>query len=232
MNRMMGADADGKGGVADAALRVANKAGMTLTIPSDSRGHCCGQAFDSKGFSSGYHYAVNKMIEAAWQWTEQGRIPIVLDISSCTHSLQHARPRLTEDNRKKFDALKIMDSLNFATDIVLPRLPITRKKEKIVLHPVCSLYKMGTLKKLEQLGAATATNPLIPASSGCCGMAGDRGFYYPGLTAAATKNERDEVNAAHCPDCYSTARPCEMSLSEATGKDYRSVFHLLDQVSG
>jgi D-lactate dehydrogenase len=232
MNRMMGRDADGKGSVADALLRVADKAGMNIRVPSDTKGHCCGQAFDSKGFSNAYQYAANNMVESLWRWTEQGRIPVVLDISSCTHSLQHARSRLTEENRIKFDALKIMDSLNFAVDVVLPRLPVTHQKEKIVLHPVCSLYKMGTLKKLEQLGSATAVNPFIPPSAGCCGMAGDRGFYYPGLTAAATKNERDEVNAANSPDCYSTAKPCEMSLSEATGKDYRSIFHLLDEVTG
>ena len=232
MNRMMGRDADGKGSVADALLRVADKAGMVIMIPSDIKGHCCGQAFDSKGFSNAYQHAANNMVESLWRWTEQGRIPVLLDISSCTHSLQHARPRLTEENRIRFDALKIMDSLEFAVDKVLPRLPVTRKKDKIVMHPVCSLYKMGTLKKLEQLAGATATNPFIPPSAGCCGMAGDRGFYYPGLTAAATKNERDEVNAANCTDCYSTAKPCEMSLSEATGKDYRSIFHLLDEVSG
>ncbi|MES1160948.1 MAG: heterodisulfide reductase-related iron-sulfur binding cluster, partial [Bacteroidota bacterium] len=146
--------------------------------------------------------------------------------------LQHARPRLTEENRAKFDALTILDGLQFAADKVLPRLSITGQKEEVILHPVCSLYKMGTLGKLQELGNAAATKALIPANAGCCGMAGDRGFFYPGLTQAATKNERDEVNATGCSDCYSTAKPCEMALSEATGKDYRSIFHLLDEVSG
>lgn len=231
MNRMMGADADGTGGAGAALLKVTGKAGITIRVPADTHGHCCGQAFDSKGFLDAHRYTANKLIASLWRWTEQGRIPVLLDISSCTYSLQHARPRLTEENKEKFDALRIMDGLNFAVDIVLPRLPITRPKEEIILHPVCSLYKMGSLKKLEQLGAAAAANPIIPASAGCCGMAGDRGFFYPGLTAAATKNERDEVNTHPCTDCYSTAKPCEMSLSEATGKDYRSIFHLLDEVS-
>lgn len=231
MNRIMGAGSDGTGSTGDALLRVADKAGITIIAPAESTGHCCGQAFDSKGFTDAHEYKANEMIASLWRWTQQGRIPVVLDISSCTHSLQHARPRLTEDNKARFDALKIMDGLEFAVDIVLPRLPVVRKKEEIVLHPVCSLYKMGTLKKLEQLGNAAAINPLIPASAGCCGMAGDRGFYYPGLTKAATKNESDEVKASGCSDCYSTAKPCEMTLSEATGKDYRSVFHLLDEVS-
>ena len=232
MNRMMGADTSDSKGVGDALLKVAGKVGLTIRVPSDTTGHCCGQAFDSKGFTEAHRYAANKLIESLWRWTEQGSLPVLLDISSCTHSLQHARPGLTAENQTKFDALKIMDGLDFAVDTLLPRLPITRKKEAVVLHPVCSLYKMGTLKKLQQLGTATATNSIIPASAGCCGMAGDRGFFYPGLTAAATKNEGDEINATGCSDCYSTAKPCEMSLSEATGKNYRSVFHLLDEVSG
>ncbi|HTI12066.1 MAG TPA: FAD-binding and (Fe-S)-binding domain-containing protein [Puia sp.] len=232
MNRMMGAGADGTGSVSDALLRVTDKAGILMRAPSDSTGHCCGQAFDSKGLTDAHQYAVNNMITSLWRWSEEGRIPVVLDISSCTYSLQHARPRLTEENRIKFDALKIMDGLQFAVDVVLPRLSITRRKEEIILHPVCSLYKMGALGKLRQLGETLAVKALIPVNAGCCGMAGDRGFFYPGLTQAATKNERDEVNATGCPDCYSTAKPCEMALSEATGKEYRSIFHLLDEVSG
>lgn len=233
MNRMMGADAaDAHGGARDAFLRVADKAGISVSVPFDSKGHCCGQAFESKGFMDAHRYKTNEMINSLWRWTEQGRIPVVLDISSCTHSLLQARPRLTEENRARFDALKIMDSLEFAVDVVLPRLPIPRKKEDIVLHPVCSLYKMGMLGKLQQLGNAAASHPFIPASAGCCGMAGDRGFYYPGLTKAATRHESDEVKATDCRDCYSTAKPCQLALSEATGRNYRSVFHLLDEVSG
>jgi D-lactate dehydrogenase len=32
-------------------------------------------------------------------------------------------------------------------------------------------------------------------------------------------------------ECYSSGKPCEMSMSETTGKNYRSVFYLLDEVS-
>ena len=84
---------------------------------------------------------------------------------------------------------------------------------------------------MQQLAAATVEQPVIPSTAGCCGMAGDRGFYYPGLTASATHAEASEVLQAECDDCYSTAKTCEMALSDATGKNYRSVFYLLDEVS-
>jgi D-lactate dehydrogenase len=62
-------------------------------------------------------------------------------------------------------------------------------------------------------------------------MAGDRGFYYPDLIEAATKNEATEVNEQQYDGYYSSAKTCEMSLSEATGKNYRSLFYFLDEVT-
>jgi D-lactate dehydrogenase len=90
---------------------------------------------------------------------------------------------------------------------------------------------MNLNKNLLQLAAQTVENPIIPSTAGCCGMAGDRGFYYPGLIAAATRAEVAEVNSTQCNDCYSTAKTCEMALAESSGKNYRSVLYLLDEVT-
>jgi D-lactate dehydrogenase len=62
-------------------------------------------------------------------------------------------------------------------------------------------------------------------------MAGDRGMYYPELTASATKIEAEEVNQAEYHGYYSTSRTCEMALSQAVGKNYESILKLLDEVS-
>ena len=156
---------------------------------------------------------------------------MVLDISSCSHSLHTSRPYLTVENQARFDQLRILDSLEFAVDVLAPRLKINKLTGKAVFHPVCSLHKMGTYKKLEQLGAMTVAEPVIPFSAGCCGMAGDRGFYYPGLTAAAGKAEGAEAAAADGCGYYSTGKTCEMALSAVSGKEYRSILYLLDQVS-
>jgi D-lactate dehydrogenase len=137
--------------------------------------------------------------------------------------------------------MKIMDSLEFAVDVLLPRLPVRRVPGKAVFHPVCSLHKMGIYKKLEKLGMMTSEEAVIPFSAGCCGMAGDRGFYYPGLTAAACAAEGAEVAGvavagagaagATATGYYSTGKTCEMALSEATGVTYRSILYLLDEAS-
>jgi D-lactate dehydrogenase len=231
MNRMMGADIEKEKTIADTVISLCKKANINVAIPTDSKGHCCGQAFSSKGFTKAHHYSANKMVEALWQWTSKGTVPVVLDITSCTYSLKTCRNYLSEENKMKFDALRIMDSIEFAADILLHQLPVKQKKEEVVLHPVCSVHKLHLSDKLIVVGQFAADKSVIPFHAGCCGMAGDRGFYYPELLLSATKKEATEVKETVTENCYSTGKPCEMSLSEATGKNYRSILYLLDEIS-
>ena len=115
--------------------------------------------------------------------------------------------------------------------MLLPKLTISRSKNKVVFHPVCSVFKMNLYSKLQLIGETCATHLHLPANAGCCGMAGDRGFYYPGLIKAATNDEAAEVNQEIYDGYYSSAKTCEMALGEATGKNYRSLFYLLDEVA-
>jgi len=231
ITRMMGRDKEKKDSIADVLLRLAGRAKMELLIPPGLAGSCCGQAFSSKGFVPAYRHTVNKTIEKLWEWTSGGSIPVVIDISSCSQSLHTCRPYLTVENQVRFDGLKILDSLEFAVDVLLPRLAIKKMSGKAVFHPVCSLHKMGTYKKLEELAARTVEVPVIPFTAGCCGMAGDRGFYYPGLTASACRDEGAEAAGEKGFGYYSTGKTCEMALSEASGANYRSILYLLDEVS-
>ena len=231
MNRMMGADVEKEKTIVDTVISLAQKAGMAIYIPQDSKGTCCGQAFSSKGFSEAYQYSADQMIGKLWQWTKQGKAPVVLDITSCTYSLKTCRPYLTDENQRFFDQLTIMDSIEFSSDVLLSKLSIQKKTEEVIMHPVCSVHKMNLSGKLINIANQTSEKPVIPFAAGCCGMAGDRGFYYPGLVEAATKHESEEVITHTSVSCYSSGKPCEMSMSESTGKNYRSVFYLLDEVS-
>ena len=165
-----------------------------MVIPGDIIGNCCGQPFSSKGFGEAYKHTANQIFSKLWHWSRQGTIPVLMDITSCTQSLHTARPYLSEENQVKFDQLKIMDSIEYIADVLLPKLTISRPKNKVVFHPVCSVYKMNLYHKLQLIGESCATHLHLPANTGCCGMAGDRGFYYPGLIKAATNDEAAEVN--------------------------------------
>jgi D-lactate dehydrogenase len=225
ISRMMGGD------IFKTFQSVCQKAQVNILETNDLSGTCCGQIFSSKGFTEAYKLTANATMEKMWAYTEGGKIPIVMDVTSCTHSFQTARPYLSDENKTRFDALRIMDSIDFAADILLPRLTIKHKKQRIVFHPVCSVSKMGLMPKIQKIGKLCAEIADIPTFSGCCGMAGDRGFYYPKLTAAATAIEAAEVNQTVYDGYYSSAKPCEMSLSAAVGQSYESVLKLLDEVS-
>ncbi len=229
ITRMMGADKANKLSINEVIKNLCDKAGLKLFIAGNSTGVCCGQLFSSKGFASAYHYTVNKTVELLWEQTQKGKLPVLVDVTSCTLSLQHAMPYLSDVNKTCFNQLLFIDSIDFAADYLLPRLEIRNKKESIVFHPVCSVYKMNLISKLQTIGKACAIDAVIPFASGCCGMAGDRGVYYPQLTACATKNEANEVNTKTYDGYYSSGKTCEMAMFDATGKNYQSVFYLLDE---
>ena len=201
------------------------------SFPHEINGTCCGQVFSSKGFADAYRITANKMIGKLWESSMEGKIPIVMDVTSCTQTLKSCRNYLTDENKARFDQMMFIDVIDFAAEKLLPRLKIPKQKDAIVLHPVCSVYKMGSLRKMQMIGDACSANAHIPLFAKCCGMAGDRGFYYPQLTASATKFEAEEVKQKKYDGYYSTSRTCEMALSEAVGENYESILKLLDEVS-
>ncbi|HOY97637.1 MAG TPA: FAD-binding oxidoreductase, partial [Catalimonadaceae bacterium] len=113
--------------------------------------------------------------------------------------------------------------------MVLPRMGAVRKKDRIVLHPVCSLEKMKSAPAFLAIANYFAEDVHVPMNSGCCGMAGDRGFLIPELTASATKPEAAEVCAQPADGFYSSTRTCEMAMEEATNKNYESILYLVDE---
>ncbi|MDR6784698.1 D-lactate dehydrogenase [Pedobacter africanus] len=229
INRMMGGAKEGKKSVWQTFMSVSKKAGIGVVVPNDIDGMCCGQLFSSKGYSAAFAHTANQTIEKLWRWTSQGRLPVVLDVSSCTHTLHSCRPVLTEEHKGYFDQLQIIDSIDYLHDMALPELPQISKKDRIVLHPVCTLKKMGLEGKLFDLANRFAGNVVVPLHAGCCGMAGDRGFLFPELTAAATAPEAEEVKGQECSGYYSTAKTCEMAMSDAVGKNYESILYLVDE---
>lgn len=225
ISRMMG------GQTGDQFLKVCQRASISVIIPEQINSMCCGQVFSSKGFTDAFRETANVTIEKLWKTSLQGKLPIVLDVTSCTQTIKTYRNYLTAQHQQYYDQLQFVDVIDFAADTLLSRLPITNPKESIVFHPVCSVTKMGSLSKLQAIGKACAQKADIPVFAGCCGMAGDRGFYYPQLTAAATRLEVSEVSKQSYQGYYSTSRTCEMALSEASGKNYESILKLIVEVS-
>jgi D-lactate dehydrogenase len=212
-------------------VKISERAGMPVHIPSDVEGTCCGVPFSSKGYDEAHRFSVNRAIEKFWAWSQEGRLPVVMDTSPCTYGMVSNRAYLSPENQAKFDQLQIMDSTAFTHDVLLPRLQVLRKVNSVALFPVCSVTKMNLLPKLEGIAQACANTVAVPRDASCCGFAGDRGFTHPELTAAATAQAASEVKAQPFDGHYASSRTCEVGLTRATGEVYRSFLYLLESAT-
>lgn len=210
---------------------VARRAKIHLLLPKNVSGHCCGMPFASKGYSLASKAILHKTIREMWQWSEQGKYPIVVDTSSCTHSLRTCSDALDEEDQAIWRQLTILDVIEFLHDHILPNLAIQPLDEDVILHPNCSLRRLNLDGKMLSIARQCARSAQVPLTLGCCAFAGDRGLLFPELTASATEQESAEVNARAYDGYYSSNIPCEIGMSEATGKTYLSIVYLIEKAS-
>jgi len=230
ITRVLGAE-PGNRSVAEMVVSVARRAGVPVWIPPGIAGTCCGMPFSSKGFTEAHDICANQAVERLWDWSGDGRLPVVIDTSPCAWTLRSCRDDLTEANRKKHDALQILDSVVFALEMILPGLTIRKKQRAVALHPVCSVVKMGLTATLRDVAAACADEVFLPIEAGCCGFAGDRGFLHPELAEAASRAEATEIRARQFNGHFATSRTCEIGMARATGVSWVSIWALLNEVS-
>ncbi|CAL1517139.1 FAD-binding and (Fe-S)-binding domain-containing protein [Chitinophaga sp. MM2321] len=229
ISRMMGTYAGKEKNILETFLSICTKTGIEVLVLPNASGSCCSQIFSSKGYKDAYHFTANKIVNQLWDISREGALPVVVDVSSCAYTLHHIKGTLDEANKHKFDRLTILDSVDFLHDFVMPLADVKQKKNDIVLHSVCSLEKMKTAGKFIGVSKHFAVNVTVPLHTGCCGMAGDRGFMFPELTASATRPEAEEVNKKEYDGYYSSTKTCEMAMSEALNKNYESILYLVDE---
>ena len=215
----------------EAFVTVASRAGFPLWIPEEVAGTCCGLPFSSKGYDQGYQVALNRAIARFWQWSEHGRLPVVVDTSPCTFSLVTSRPHLTPENQRKFDQVRILDSIAFVQAELLPRLTVTQKLGSVALHPVCSVVRLNLTPTFEAIARACSQEVIVPLHAGCCGFAGDQGFVFPELTASATRREAAEIEPGRHNGHFSSSRTCEIAMTRATDCLYRSYIYLVEHAT-
>ncbi|MDA5285146.1 FAD-binding and (Fe-S)-binding domain-containing protein [Streptomyces sp. Isolate_45] len=233
VNRIFGGP-DGRPGpsLPEAVVAVSERAGRPVWIPDDVTGTCCATIWHSKGYEAGNRVMANRIVEAAWGWTAGGLLPLVVDASSCTLGIAHeVVPYLTDDNRELHAALRIVDSVVWAAEELLPRLEVRRTVGSAVLHPTCSMRHLDDEAQLRTVAEACAEEVVVPDDVGCCAFAGDRGMLHPELTAAATAPEAREVVARPFDAHLSANRMCEVGMDRATGRSYYSVLLELERAT-
>lgn len=234
VNRVFGGarDQPRKLSLQEALIEISSRAGLPLWIPEDIEGHCCATPWHSKGYEEGNRVMANRTAESLWRWSDEGRLPIVCDASSCSLGLiSEMVPHLTPENRERHARLTVLDSIAWAHDRLLPKLTIRRKVGSAVIHPSCSVAHLGLAKKLHAIAGALAEEAIVPASAGCCGFAGDRGFLHPELTRSATRDEAAEVRGRKFDAYLGSNRTCDIGLDLATGERYASFVYLLEELT-
>jgi D-lactate dehydrogenase len=217
--------------LSETLVTVSSRANINLSIAENVTGHCCGMPFSSKGYTAAYKATLHSTLHEFWEWSEHGQYSIVVDTTSCTHTLRTCKDDLNKEAKELLEKLTILDSIEFLHDYVLPKLKTQAIDEDVVMHPNCSARKLGLDEKMLDIAKQCAKSATVPLNLGCCAFAGDRGLLFPELTQSATEKETAEVNAHEYDGYYSSNIPCEIGMSEATGKDYNSIVYLVERAS-
>ena len=202
----------------EALQSLAKKAGISFRIPESIANLCCGTPWKSKGLTDGYQSAIAKTVEALRDASDNGRIPIVCENSSCSEGLIKALKA----------ELQVIDAVDFAAEYLLPKLSISKKLGAVALHPTCSSTALGSNKNLEILARAISHDVVIPEEWGCCAFAGDRGLLHPELTASATRAEAQSLKGKRFEAYLSTNLTCEIGMARATGEKYEHILCKVD----
>lgn len=216
----------------EAMVTVSARAGRPVWIPPDVAGTCCSTPFSSKGYSEAHSFKANEAVERLWSWTDGGRLPVVMDATSCTLGLREPGEEVLDGaNTERHGSIEVVDSIEWVLDHLLPELEVTRPFDSVAVHPTCSGLRLGLGWSLERAVSQIADEVVVAADASCCGFAGDRGMLHPELTAAATAGEAAELASRPTDRAASTNRTCEIGMERATGRPWDSVVRLLEEAT-
>ncbi len=227
IGRMMG-----PGSLAQALADCCRAAGVGLAVPTEISGLCCGQPFASKGFPEAASAILKRTAQALLTCGEH---PILIsDTSTCAAQLDHAGALLEGLERQRWLALRRLPPAAVVNEFLLPRLiaagRLRTSDADIMVHPTCSEQQHGWVSELNS-AANHLGKAIIPAEIGCCGMAGDKGWTTPELTASATRREAESLGKICCGindvsrvQGLSTSTTCGLAMTAATGIPYRHLF--------
>ena len=179
----------------EAMLSLLEKGGYEVIFPEGLPSLCCGMAFSSKGFFEEGERKRLELESALLAASRNGEYPVLFDTSPCLYTA-----------KSKADArLRMFEPVQFIQTFLLDRLAIEKTPETIAIHITCSSRKMALAETFLEVARAFADKVVVPASVGCCGVAGDRVFIHPELSASALASLKEELP----PDCrtgYSNSR--------------------------
>ncbi|WP_300164172.1 FAD-binding and (Fe-S)-binding domain-containing protein [Solidesulfovibrio sp.] len=207
-------------GLFEATMSVLAKAGFDVLFPEGMRELCCGLTLESKGMHDQASRKSAELEAALRRVSRDGEVPILCDASPCLYTMRC----------KMEPGLKLHEPVEFIHDHCLEHLDVAKLPETVALHVSCTSVKMGLSAKFAALARACAREVVVPQGIHCCGFAGDRGFFYPELNAAALADLWPQLPASTTGG-YCNSRTCEIGLSYHAGVPYQSIVYLVDRAS-
>ena len=201
---------------------LAERAGIGLHIPSNTRELCCGQPFSSKGFPDAAHQRVDATLNVLQELADTHDAPIITDTSTCASALVDASRR---------QGINVITPGRFLRDVIMPNLTITQRIHHVVLHPGCGSYHNADVDLLRDVCAWAADRVTIPSTAFCCGQAGDHGTRHPEVPAGALSIEAEEIRTLDADVHVSLNAMCQGALGRQTNRKWISVFELLVRAS-
>jgi len=202
----------------EAVRSLLGKAGYEILYPPDMAGLCCGMPFGSKGFFEEAEHKRRELEAALLACSRNGEYPVLFDTSPCLYTMK----------RKPDPRLKFYEPVEFIHTFLLDVLEFTKIPETVAVHVTCSAIKLGLREKFLAVAGACAEKVVVPDHVGCCGVAGDRVFFFPELNESALSALRRGLPPG-CGSGVSNSRTCEIGLSLQSGLPYQSIVYLVDR---
>lgn len=222
---MFGAGAKGLGSSAS-FVQLCERVGIRIVIPSAIEALCCGTPWKSKGHLEGYRTMTAQTVSTLLRASDHGRIPIVVDASSCTEGLREMVKQSPSASE-----LRVLDAIEFVADRVLPELRLTRPVTSMAVHRTCSSTQLGINDRIMLIANYLSDDVYEPLEWSCCAFAGDRGMLHPELTASATAGESAELSTRSFERYVSVNRTCELGMTRATGTAFEHLLEVLEQAT-
>jgi D-lactate dehydrogenase len=204
----------------EAMLSLLAKGGYEAVFPEAMASLCCGMAFGSKGFTEVAEQKRKELEAALLEASRGGEYPILFDTSPCLYTVKGGA-----DAR-----LRLYEPVEFIGTFLLDALEFERSPETIAIHITCSSRKMGLVEAFLKVALVLSEKVVVPPRVGCCGVAGDRIFFFPELSTSALAELKGSL-PADCRSGYSNSRTCEIGLSLEGGIPYQSIVYLADRLA-
>jgi D-lactate dehydrogenase len=226
LGRMLGPDS-----LPAALAACCDVAGVGLVVPDGINNLCCGQPFASKGFPEAATVVLRRTLQTLLAHSKNHLI-VITDTSTCAGQWDNVVHVLTPAEHTAWSQLRRLSPAEVISEVLVPRLTaedrLTPASDPCLVHPTCSEFRHGWISALSKATAAVGT-PIIPTAASCCGMAGDKGWVTPALTASASAREASEAAHSSASVGITTSTTCALALSAASGRQYQHAFLALQK---